>query len=117
MASNTETASSSVIVDGKQAGEELKELKLKAKNLRAELKELKIVGDSSGYEAKKRDLDGRKRRMDQAKKSTYDFDQIMKNLSGSSLKGLVRVQDTLQADIRDSTRYTREEVEALKAMV
>jgi hypothetical protein len=41
----------------------------------------------------------------------------MKNLSGSSLKELVRVQDTLQAEIRNSTRNTREEVEALKAKV
>jgi hypothetical protein len=61
MTSNTETGRSTVILDGKQAGEELKELNLKAKNLRAELKELKIAGDSSGYEAKKRELDGLKR--------------------------------------------------------
>jgi TP901 family phage tail tape measure protein len=39
----------------------------------------------------------------------------MKNLSGSSMKELVRVQNTLQAEIRNSTRNTREEIEALKA--
>jgi hypothetical protein len=115
MASNTETACTTVILDGKQAGEELKELKLKAKNLRAELKELKIAGDSSVYEAKKRELDGRKRSMGQAKKPTYDFDQLMKNLSGSSLKELVRSQNTLQAEISNSTPNTPEEVGALKA--
>ncbi len=87
---------------------------MKAKKLKAEFKELKIVGDSTGYEAKKRELDVLKRSLDQAKKSTYDFDQIIKNLSGSSLKELVRVQNTLQAEIRNSTRNTREEVEALK---
>jgi hypothetical protein len=61
MAINTETARSTVILDGKQAGEELKELKQKAKKFKDEFKELKIAGDSSGYEAKKRELDGLKR--------------------------------------------------------
>ena len=74
MASNNETARSTVFLDGKQAGEALKELKQKAKELRSELKELKISGDNACYEAKKRELDGIKRRMDQARKFINDVE-------------------------------------------
>lgn len=114
MASNSEIARSTVILDGKQAGEALKELRQRAKEVQKELKDLKIQGDSKGYEAKKKELDGIKKSMDAAKKSTYDFDQVVKNLNGSSLKDLIRAQNTLQAEIRTGTRNTKEEIAALR---
>lgn len=114
MASVTENASAVVDLDGKLAGEKLKELRNEAKTLRKELNELKISGDKKGFEQKKRELDAINKQIDVAKRSTFDLQRVMRNLNGTSLKELERAQGQLTNEIRNSTRATDEERRAMK---
>lgn len=114
MASVTETARAIVDLDGKAAGEKIKELRKQAKDLKEELKQLKISGDKTGFEAKKRELDGINKKLDEARRSTWDLQKVMQNLNGTSLKDLERAQRELTNQIRNSNRATKEEQALLK---
>lgn len=115
MASVTETARAIVDLDGKAAGEKIKELRKQAKDLKEELKQLKISGDKTGFEAKKRELDGINKKLDEARRSTWDLQKVMQNLNGTSLKDLERAQRQLTNEVRNATRATEEDRRALKA--
>lgn len=114
MASVTETARAIVDLDGKAAGEKIKELRKQAKDLKEELKQLKISGDKTGFEAKKRELDGINKKLDEARRSTWDLQKVMQNLNGTSLKDLERAQRELTNQIRNSNRATKEEQALMK---
>ena len=114
MASVTETARAIVDLDGKAAGEKIKELRKQAKDLKEELKQLKISGDKTGFEAKKRELNGINKKLDEARRSTWDLQKVMQNLNGTSLKDLERAQRQLTNEIRNASRATDEERAALK---
>lgn len=114
MANVNETAVASVTLDGAAAGEQIKQLKKKAAELRKELKEMKIAGDKTGYENKKRELDEITKKTDQAKRSTWDLQQVMKNLNGTNLKDLERAQRQLTNEVRNATRATLEDKKALQ---
>jgi TP901 family phage tail tape measure protein len=114
MANVNETAVASVTLDGAAAGEQIKQLKKQAAELRKELKEMKIAGDKTGYENKKRELDEITKKTDQAKRSTWDLQQVMKNLNGTNLKDLERAQRQLTNEVRNATRATLEDKKALQ---
>jgi TP901 family phage tail tape measure protein len=109
----TEQAVSRVEVDSTQAESALKELRDQAKALKKEYNELKFKNDP-GATKKKRELAEINKQIDDARKGTFNLQQVMKNLNGSSLKELSKAQRQLTADIRNATRNTKEEVTALK---
>jgi len=115
MANTTETARATVYLDGKKAGEELKKLRKEANLLKSEMDSLKLKGDKVGFETKKREFDSVKKKIDEARRSTFDLQQVLKNLNGTSLKELERAQKQLTNEIRNSSRATREDQLALKA--
>lgn len=103
----TETAIAKVELDGQQADNQLKELQAKARELRNELKEMRMTKDP-GYAAKKREFDALDKSIKEARKSTFDLNRIMKDLSGASLKELTSAQRSLNAELRGMNRTTEE---------
>ena len=114
MASNTETATSKVILDGQQAEDEMKRLSTLALDLRKKLRLAVQAGDDAGAKKLKKELAGVEKEAAAAKREMNSISNVMKNLNGSSLKQLSQAQRQLAAEIRNSTRNTKEEVEAIK---
>jgi hypothetical protein len=102
-----ETATAVVEVDGKQAENELAELKKQARDTAAELKKMKLEKDP-GYAEKKREFDALQRQIDSTRKSTFDLNGTMKNLSGATMKELQRAKNQLSFSLRNSRRDTAE---------
>ena len=115
MASNTEVATSKVLLDGKQAEDELKQLKQLAQETRKEYEKLKLSKDPEAAKKLKetRDLEKQVKALDQ---SYYGLDKVLKNMNGSSLKDLQKAQRELNAEIRKQTRNTDEDRTALKIL-
>lgn len=111
MAQN-EIARATVDVDGQQAGLELKKLEERARELRSELSKLGKDNDLAGFRQKEKELKLVNTQMKNVKKSTWDIEQVMKRLNGSSLNELTRAQRQLSAEVRASTRHTKEEIAA-----
>ncbi|MBE0663727.1 MAG: phage tail tape measure protein [Bacteroidales bacterium] len=102
-----ETATARVELDGQQADNQLKELTARAREMKKELKELRLAKDP-GYEAKKREFDALDKKIKDTRKSTFDLNAVMKDLSGASLKELTRAQRTLNSELRTMNRNTAE---------
>lgn len=111
MAQN-EIARATVDVDGQQAGLELKKLEERARELRAELSKLGKDNDLAGFRQKEKELKLVNTQMKNVKKSTWDIEQVMKRLNGSSLNELTRAQRQLNAEVKASARHTKEEIAA-----
>lgn len=103
----TETAISRVELDGRQAEEQLKELKKQAASLRKEMNELRLARDPN-FAVKKREFDELQKKIDGMKKSTFDVSKVLSNLNGASLNDLTRAQRTLEIAIKKTERSTHE---------
>ena len=114
MASNTETATSKVILDGQQAEDEMKRLSTLALDLKKKLRLAVQSGDEAGVKKLKKELAGVEKEAAAAKREINSVGNVLKNLNGSSLKQLSAAQRQLTAEIRSATRNTKEEVEAIK---
>lgn len=115
MASNIETATSKVILDGKEAEDELKRLTKLSADLKKQLRLAVQSGDDTGAKKLRKELSDVEKSAAAAKKEMNSISTVMKNLNGSSLKQLQQAQRQLTAEIRSSTRYTREEIAAIEA--
>ena len=113
MASNTEIATSRIILDGKQAEDELKRLGSVASDLKKKLKLAIDTGDTTGAKKLQKELSSIEKEAAAAKREMNSINAVMKNLNGSSLKQLTQAQRQLTAEIRKSTRYTKEEIEEI----
>lgn len=114
MSSNTEIATSKVLLDGQQAEDEMKRLATLATDLKKKLRLAVQNGDESGAKAIKKQLTDVEKEAASAKRELNSVSSVMKNLNGSSLKQLQGAQRQLNAEIRTSTRNTEEEIAALK---
>lgn len=106
-----EIARAIVDLDGSQAGAELKKLEARAKELRAELSKLGKENDLGGFRQKEKELKLVNSQMRNVKKSAWDIEQVLKKLNGSSLNELTRAQRQLTAEIKASSKHTKEELE------
>ncbi len=114
MASNTETATSKVIIDGTEAEDELKRLTKLSSELKKQLRLAVQHGDDEGAKKLKKELSAVEKEASAAKRELNSISAVMKNLNGSSLKQLQGAQRQLTAEIRSSTRNTREEIEVIE---
>lgn len=114
MANNTEVAKAIIDIDGKVASEKLKELAKDAKKFRQEMDAAKFKGDNAAFQKAKEGLSKVTKESDKLKRSTTDLNNVLKNLSGSSMKELERAQRRLTYEIKASNRATDEEKAALK---
>jgi len=116
MAQN-EIARAIVDLDGSMAGEELKKLETRARELRSELVKLGANNDLGGFRQKEKELKLVNGQMKGLKTSTDAVTQVLKNLNGSSLNELTRAQRQLNIEIKASHRNTKEEVAALNEKI
>jgi ribosomal protein L29 len=90
-----ETARAKVDLDGQGAENQLKELRDRSRELKKELQELRLAKDP-GYAAKKREFDELDKKIKETRKSTFDLNSVMKDLSGASMKDLTNANYSLQ---------------------
>lgn len=114
-----EQATSTVIVNGEQAKQEMTALEQKARSLKERLIEANKAGDGKAYDKLSKELKKAQREMKQLNKESFDVKRVLDNLSGSSLKELEAAQKRLNAqlrsgDIKRNTKEWRENVEAQK---
>jgi TP901 family phage tail tape measure protein len=89
---NTSTAHIIITMEGKQAINFMSSLKAKANEVKKELDNMESMGYNSGnsekYKELESELNGLNRAIKQNKAAYIDFNEIMNNLSGTSLKRL-----------------------------
>lgn len=95
MASNNETATARIFMDGKQAGVELKKLEDQTSDLRREIIRLNKEGKSKEAEARKKDLKVLQRETRKLKLETSDVTHVMKNLNKVNFNQLEAAQKKL----------------------
>ena len=115
MASNTETATSKVILDGQQAEDELKQLKKLAQETRQEYEKMKLAKDPEATK-KLKEWETLDKQVKKSSQSFFDLNTVIKNLNGTSLKDLQKAQRELNALIRKQARDTDEDKAALKVL-
>lgn len=114
MARGQETATARVLLDGQQADKELQDLRKKASQLRKELKAKLQIGDADGVKKIKKELSDTDAQLLKMRKSAWDLNGVLKNLSGASLRDLEKAQRDLTNQVRHASRATEEERKALK---
>lgn len=99
-----------VNVDGQQAGAQLKELREQARKLNKEYVELskQKLGNSAEAKKIKKEFDKVEKKIIDVSKKTQDYNKILKNLSGSSIRDLTKLHSHLNAQIKKLGRNTPE---------
>lgn len=111
-----ERAKATVELDGRQAKDELAELRDRAKEYRKELREMTEKNDLAGVKELEKKLQDVNKEMAAARKTTFDYNQVLRNLSGSTIKELERTQSALTKEIKNTTRGTDEYIKKTKQL-
>lgn len=83
-----EVARPKVILDGKQAEQELENLTAKAKKFRDAMMEAAAAGDSKGEKRLQQQLKATNTEIRNLKKEAFDVDRVLKNINGASFNEL-----------------------------
>jgi len=102
-----DVAKARVLLDGQQAQNELEDLEKKAKAVNAELKRMRVENDPN-LKAKQKEYAQLSKEIDKARKETFDYNAVLKNLSGATLKDLQRAEKSLNVQLRTQRRDTQE---------
>jgi TP901 family phage tail tape measure protein len=94
------TARSSVILNGKQAEDQLAKLEKRSKSLREEMKKLRQANDLSGFKQKEKELRQVNKEMRQMKKEAFSVQKVLKNLSGASFKEISTAARKASAELK-----------------
>lgn len=116
MARQVETANAVVNLDGRNAENQLKDLKQRAAEVRKEMIELGKANDKAGYDKKEKELKLVNQQMRQLKTETFNVAQVMKNLNGANLNDLQRSQRAITAELSKMSRGTLEYVAKSKQL-
>jgi hypothetical protein len=108
------TARSSVVLNGKQAEDQLDALSKRAGTLREEMKKLRKANDLAGFKEKEKELREVNKEMGQYKKEVFSVQKVLKNLSGASIKDLTTAQRKLNNEMKVMDRNSKEFKEAAK---
>jgi TP901 family phage tail tape measure protein len=103
MAKN-ETAKATIYLDGKQAEAALDGLTKRANELRIELKKAQETGDQVKMGKIQRELTTVESATRSLKKETFDYEKVLKNLSGASLKELKTALRTVEIQMNKMSR-------------
>lgn len=97
-----------VNVDGQQAGQQLDSLQQKARELRKEIIEVnkQSVIDYKKLHFLNEELKLTKQEINSVKKSTFDYQKVLSNLSGASLRELEKLASKLNFEIKGMSRNT-----------
>lgn len=99
MADINQTATVTTIVNGEQAEETLKMLQEEAKRLRKEINQAYNVGDTKRQKELEKQLKNNTREATLLKKSMFDVDSVLKNLSGASVNELQKALKKLNNEL------------------
>ncbi|MEI7594513.1 MAG: phage tail tape measure protein [Bacteroidota bacterium] len=116
MANRNETATSTVILDGKQAEDELKKLKERSKELRQELVMLGQANDKAGFDKKEKELKLVNTQMRQLKGEVLSVENVLKNLNGTNFNDLQKVQRQISSEMKKMERGTEEYIDRSKQL-
>lgn len=111
-----ETAKARVELDGQQPKNEISELREQAKALRKELRDMTAKNDLQGVKELEKKLGEINTQMGSAKKTLFDYNQVLKNLNGSSIKDLERAQSALSKEIKNTARGTDDYIKKTKQL-
>lgn len=103
MQRNETTATSTVLLNGEQAKNQLEILEAKAKSLRKSLKESSEVGDMAGWKKYNKELTSTQREMKKVRSEAFDAKKVLDNLSGSSAKDLEQALRKIQSLMKNGT--------------
>lgn len=103
MARNETTATSTVLLNGEQAKNQLEILEAKAKALRKSIKEAAEVGDLAGLKKYNKELTVTQREMKQVRSEAFDAKKVLDDISGSSLKDLYAAQKKIDNLLKNGT--------------
>ena len=105
-----EQATSTVIVNGEQAKQELSALEIKAKQLKEQLQQANKAGDVKAWDSYSKQLKTVNKDMKQMQKESFDVKKILNDLSGSSINDLKRSLRSLEAQMNNGSikRNTKE---------
>lgn len=105
-----------VSVDGRNAEEVLKELRLKADEYRRAMTEAQKANNLVNYNNAERSAKEYEKAIRSVQKGVRDVDSVMKNLSGATSKELQRAQRSITAEMNGMTRGTAEFVARSKQL-
>jgi TP901 family phage tail tape measure protein len=103
MAKN-ETAKATIYLDGKQAEAALLGLTKRSTELREALKQAQLAGDQVKMDKIKKELAGVESGIRSVKKETFDYEKVLKNLNGASLKDLKTALRTIEVQMNKMSR-------------
>jgi hypothetical protein len=111
-----ERAKATVELDGQQAKNELAELRERAQAYRKELRDMTEKNDLQGVKDLEKKLKDVNAEMAVARKTVFDYNQVLRNLSGSTIKELERAYGSLSKELKNTTRGTDEYVKKSKQL-
>ena len=99
-----------VKIDGQDADFELQKITKRATELRKELLELKKSGNANFLDVKEKENELKRLNQEarSLKKNMFDYNKVVSNLSGASIKELNTLYNKLNFEIRSLTRGTEE---------
>jgi len=98
-----EQATSTVLLNGEQAKQELDALELKAKGLRKSIREASDIGDLAGVKRYNKELKETQQQMRTVKSEAFNAKKVLDDLSGSSLKDLYAAQKKIDSLLRNGS--------------
>lgn len=118
MAQIHEVAKSTILVDGKQAEQELEKLEKQAKEYANALAKAKLSNDHKQVKTAEKGLKDTKNQIRGLKKELFDVDKILTNLSGATIPQLNQARRKLMSDLKKPTlkRDTKEWKEKAKQL-
>ncbi len=94
------TARSSVILNGKQAEDQLLKLGNRAKQLSESMKKLRKANDLAGFNKQERELKQVNKEMRQMRQEAFSVENVLKKLSGASLKEVSAAARKANAELK-----------------
>ncbi len=98
-----EKATSEVIVNGEQAKQELSVLEARANKLKTALIEANKAGDGTAYTKLSKELKSTQKEMNQLAKESFDVKKVLNDLSGATMKDLLKAQRQLNSEINNGS--------------
>lgn len=113
---NTARAESIVTLNGKAAESALEALKTKAKEYRKEIDAASKAGDDTKVKKLTAELKSTESAMRSVRQQTFDYNSVLKNLNGSSIRDLEKTAKALKNEIKGLTPATKEFTEKSKQL-
>jgi len=110
------TATSTVMLNGKQAEDMLEKLHKKSTDLGKQWKKFSDAGDTAGMKKVAKEMNSVDKAIVKLKKDSISVEKVLNNLSGSTLTQIAQAQKKLNKEMHDMDRSSKKYKEAAKNM-